>query len=80
MWVVELRPAPWTWDQTVRFLSFRPIATLKSLPGPAPLKGPLDSSGFPVGCRSACEVNLDGNPSLCTISTTLLSSDDRFQL
>ncbi|KAK2460750.1 hypothetical protein APHAL10511_007220 [Amanita phalloides] len=30
---------------------------------PAPLKGPFDSSGFPVGCKSACEANLDGNPS-----------------
>lgn len=29
---------------------------------PAPLKGPFDSSGFPVGCRSACQANLDGNP------------------
>nr|ANC28050.1 thaumatin-like protein [Polyporus umbellatus] len=28
---------------------------------PAALKGPFDSSGFPVGCRSACEANLDGN-------------------
>jgi len=30
---------------------------------PAPLKGPFDASGFPVGCRSACEANLSGNPS-----------------
>ncbi|KIK61377.1 hypothetical protein GYMLUDRAFT_581762 [Collybiopsis luxurians FD-317 M1] len=29
---------------------------------PAPLKGPFDSSGFPVGCKSACDANLDGNP------------------
>ncbi|KIJ56338.1 hypothetical protein M422DRAFT_57689 [Sphaerobolus stellatus SS14] len=29
---------------------------------PAQLKGPFDSTGFPVGCRSACEANLDGNP------------------
>ncbi|CCO36784.1 Thaumatin-like protein 1 [Rhizoctonia solani AG-1 IB] len=28
---------------------------------PAPLKGPYDSSGFPVGCKSACGANLDGN-------------------
>jgi hypothetical protein len=28
---------------------------------PAPLKGPFDSSGFPVGCKSACFANLDGN-------------------
>jgi hypothetical protein len=30
---------------------------------PAPLRGPLDSTGFPVGCKSACDANLDGNPS-----------------
>ncbi|TEB24306.1 thaumatin-like protein [Coprinellus micaceus] len=29
---------------------------------PAPLKGPFDASGFPVGCKSACFANLDGNP------------------
>ncbi|KAH7326955.1 thaumatin-like protein [Rhizoctonia solani] len=28
---------------------------------PAALKGPFDSSGFPVGCKSACFANLDGN-------------------
>ncbi|KAF9485657.1 thaumatin-like protein [Pholiota conissans] len=28
---------------------------------PDPLKGPFDSSGFPVGCKSACYANLDGN-------------------
>ncbi|GLB39946.1 putative thaumatin-like protein [Lyophyllum shimeji] len=28
---------------------------------PAPIKGPFDSSGFPVGCKSACLANLDGN-------------------
>jgi hypothetical protein len=38
---------------------------------PAPLKGPYDSTGFPVGCKSACEANLDGNPStLCAPSGT----------
>ena len=31
--------------------------------GPAPLKGPFDSSGYPVGCKSACDANLDGDPS-----------------
>ncbi|THH00317.1 hypothetical protein EW026_g2216 [Hermanssonia centrifuga] len=30
---------------------------------PAALKGPYDSTGFPVGCKSACVANLDGNPS-----------------
>lgn len=29
---------------------------------PAPLKGPYDSTGFPVGCKSACVANLSGNP------------------
>ncbi|KAL7277768.1 hypothetical protein ACG7TL_008711 [Trametes sanguinea] len=28
---------------------------------PAPLKGPFDSTGFPVGCKSACEAGL-GDP------------------
>lgn len=30
--------------------------------GPAPLIGPFDSTGYPVGCKSACEANLDGDP------------------
>ncbi|CUA72690.1 Pathogenesis-related protein 5 [Rhizoctonia solani] len=29
---------------------------------PAPLQGPFDQNGFPVGCKSACYANLDGNP------------------
>ena len=33
--------------------------------GPAPIQGPFDSTGFPVGCKSACAANLDGNPSTC---------------
>ncbi|PFH53477.1 hypothetical protein AMATHDRAFT_45362 [Amanita thiersii Skay4041] len=28
---------------------------------PDPLQGPFDSNGFPVGCKSACQANLDGN-------------------
>ena len=31
---------------------------------PAALQGPFDSNGFPLGCKSACFVNLDGNPSV----------------
>lgn len=31
--------------------------------GPAALIGPYDSSGYPVGCKSACEADLDGDPS-----------------
>jgi len=30
---------------------------------PAALQGPFDSTGFPVGCKSACDANLSGNPS-----------------
>jgi len=30
---------------------------------PTPIQGPFDSSGFAVGCKSACQANLDGNPS-----------------
>ncbi|EKM57115.1 uncharacterized protein PHACADRAFT_254685 [Phanerochaete carnosa HHB-10118-sp] len=37
---------------------------------PSPLIGPFDSTGFPVGCKSACEANLDGNqansPNCCS--------------
>jgi len=29
---------------------------------PMPLVGPLDTTGFPVGCKSACVANLGGNP------------------
>ncbi|KAG1823700.1 thaumatin [Suillus subaureus] len=29
---------------------------------PAALQGPYDSTGFPVGCKSACEADLDGDP------------------
>ncbi|PPQ92204.1 hypothetical protein CVT25_008978 [Psilocybe cyanescens] len=38
---------------------------------PPQLKGPFDSTGFPVGCRSACQANLDGNPS-CQFRQLLL--------
>ncbi|KAJ3552261.1 hypothetical protein NM688_g4242 [Phlebia brevispora] len=29
---------------------------------PQPIQGPFDSTGFPVGCESACFANLDGDP------------------
>ena len=29
---------------------------------PSPLKGPFDSNGFSLGCKSACFANVDGNP------------------
>ncbi|KAL7277766.1 hypothetical protein ACG7TL_008709 [Trametes sanguinea] len=36
---------------------------------PAPLKGPFDSNGFAVGCKSACDAGLGdpvNNPNCCT--------------
>jgi len=30
---------------------------------PSQLVGPFDSTGFPIGCKSACLANLDGDPS-----------------
>ncbi|KAI9428648.1 Osmotin thaumatin-like protein [Lactarius indigo] len=37
---------------------------------PAPLKGPYDSTGFPVGCKSACAAGLapdpNNSPNCCT--------------
>ncbi|KAH9947761.1 thaumatin-like protein [Amylocystis lapponica] len=33
---------------------------------PTPLQGPFDSTGAPVGCKSACEANIDGDPSNST--------------
>lgn len=35
--------------------------TSKAFIGPAPLRGPRDSSGNIAGCKSACLANLDGN-------------------
>ncbi|KAH7108212.1 thaumatin family-domain-containing protein [Auriculariales sp. MPI-PUGE-AT-0066] len=29
---------------------------------PDPLKGPLDATGYPIGCRTSCLANLDGTP------------------
>ena len=44
--------------------------------GPDQLKGPFDSNGSAVGCKSACDANLDGNPSkqhiLATESTSTI--------
>lgn len=54
--------APSTSAPTVRPPSSQSSpANLPTTAGPAPLKGPFDSTGFPVGCKSACEANLDGN-------------------
>jgi len=37
---------------------------------PSQLQGPFDSTGFPLGCKSACDANLDGNqansPNCCS--------------
>jgi len=30
---------------------------------PAALQGPYDDTGFPLGCKSACDANLSGDPS-----------------
>lgn len=38
--------------------------------GPDPLKGPFDSNGIAVGCKSACSANLDGNPSELSIRSS----------
>lgn len=43
--------------------------------GPQPIQGPFDSSNFPVGCKSACAANLDGNPGM---SWTVLVDFQRF--
>ncbi len=31
---------------------------------PAEIQGPFDSNGFPVGCKSACEAGLGGDPGM----------------
>ncbi|KAF9254524.1 hypothetical protein L218DRAFT_951481 [Marasmius fiardii PR-910] len=49
-------------DYPPRSLDTRSLTEIFTFPGPAPLKGPFDSTGFPVGCKSACIANLDGNP------------------
>lgn len=43
---------------------------------PAALKGPFDSSGFPVGCKSDCLVDSDptNSPSCCSGSYNLPST------
>ena len=37
---------------------------------PLEIQGPYDSTGFPVGCKSACFANLDGDPSKFFYSQT----------
>ena len=65
MWAAVLLTAPLTSALTVG----RPpsVAALNSTltidTGPAALIGPYDSSGYPVGCKSACEADLSGDPS-----------------
>lgn len=36
--------------------------SLMNYVGPPPLIGPYDSTGYPVGCKSACVADVDGNP------------------
>ena len=47
---------------------------LMTAAGPQPIQGPFDSTGFPVGCKSACFANLDGNPSACRFHSDRLGS------
>jgi len=44
--------------------------------GPAPIQGPFEPSGFAVGCKSACEANIDGNPVRSPWSVSLNNSAD----
>lgn len=66
MWVAQSLTALLTWDQIVCLSAISATRSylLASMIGPTPLKGPFDSTGFPVGCSSACSANLDGNPGL----------------
>ena len=41
---------------------FENVRAETMITGPAPLKGPTDSSAQALGCKSACQANLDGNP------------------
>lgn len=43
--------------------------------GPSQLAGPFDSTGFPLGCKSACFANLDGDPrTFCHLVSFLYSN------
>ena len=52
--------------------------------GPTPLKGPFDSNGFPVGCKSACAAGLspdpNNSPNCCTGSHKTLKPACRLAL
>lgn len=41
--------------------AFRNFVDSSHFTGPQVLKGPFDPTGLPVGCKSACIANLDGN-------------------
>ena len=67
-----LRHALMTLSQTVSILVLphwlSPYLMIEFRTGPNGLKGPFDSNGFPVGCRSDCEVdpNPGNSPSCCS--------------
>ena len=67
-----LRHALKTSTQTVSILALphglSPYLMTEFWPGPDGLKGPFDSSGSPVGCKSDCEVdpNPTNSPSCCS--------------
>ncbi|QRV96038.1 pathogenesis-related protein PR5K (thaumatin family) [Ceratobasidium sp. AG-Ba] len=48
-------------DLEQRWMPCRRVAADLGPNCPAPLKEPFDSTGFPLGCKSACVANLDGN-------------------
>ena len=68
----RLRHAPKTLARTVSVLvllySVSPYLTIDLSTGPDGLKGPFDSTGFPVGCKSDCLVdpNPGDSPSCCS--------------
>ena len=56
------RTALLTWVRTVRISLWELPHTFNAVCiGPSALKGPYDSVGFPVGCKSACVAGL-GDP------------------
>lgn len=45
--------------------------------GPSALQGPFDSSGYPVGCKSACDANLSGDPSMSKTSLASFHASEK---
>ena len=47
------------------------------VPGcPTPLVGPLDPTGSPVGCKSACEAGIGDTPCACATLSSLVPPPD----